>query len=193
MLLLSEKLKNVPIMSLQTGTELAQTTDVIIDPRTLSIYAFYVNGQQIDHQPSVLHAEDIREAGELGFIIDDSSKIMELDGLVRLQEIIDYGFVIFSSVVVDRSGKKLGKVTDFSFDPMSFTIQQIYIQQPLLRSFSSASNIVHRSQIISVSKAKIVVDTPTIQDPAINETETGSTFVNPFRAQSPQLDQTDKN
>lgn len=191
MLLLSEQLKNVPVMSLQTGTELARTTECIIDPRSLSIPALYVSGPQVDHPPAVLHTDDIREAGELGFIIDGSTKIMELDGLVRLNEIIGYGFSLLSCTVFDQLNTKLGVVSDFSFDPQNFAIQQIYIRQPFLKRFSSTSHIINRSQIVSITRDKIVVDTPINQEPAKESTESPTGFINPFRSQSPQPDQTD--
>ena len=191
MLLLSEKLKDVPIMSLQTGTELARTSAPIIDPRDLSIPAFYVGGSPFDHTPSVLHTIDIREAGELGFIIDGSEKIMELDGLVRLQAILDLGFDIMKCTVHDRKGTKLGRVDDFSFDPHFFTVQQTYMPQPLRTSFSAASSIIARSQIVSISANKIIVDIPTVTEEVTKKSEPSSSFVNPFRAQSPQLDQFD--
>ena len=42
MLLPIERLLNAPIMSLQTGAELARISEPIIDPRSMAIVAFYV-------------------------------------------------------------------------------------------------------------------------------------------------------
>lgn len=179
-------------MSLQTGGELARTTAAIIDPRTLSIPALYVEGSQVEQSPSVLHIDDIREAGSVGFIIDDSDKIMGLGGLVRLQEIIDFNFDIFACNVFDTSGNKLGKVTDFTFDPKLFTIQQIYIHQSFLRSITSTSNIINKKQIVSVSHEKIIVDSPTIHDKIADHANKATTFVNPFRT-AQQADRADQN
>ena len=127
---------------------------MIIDPRTLTIVALVVHGPQVEASPAVLHTEDIREFGELGFIVDDSSKLMELEGLVRLQQIIDFHFDIMRCTVYDKSGKKLGRVNDFSFDPGSYTVQQIYIKESLLKSLTSTSHIIHRSQIVSIDNQK---------------------------------------
>lgn len=187
MLLLSEKLVNIPIMSLQTGSEIGRTSGVIIDPRTLNIPAFYISGPQVGTNPAVLHIEDIREYGDIGFIIDDSDKIMALDGLVRLQTVIDFEFDILACQVVDKAGSKLGRVSDFSFEPDTFSIQNIYIQQSFLRSITTASNIISRKQILSVTKDKIVVDSPTIQEKISQRADQASNFVNPFRS-NPQTD-----
>ena len=174
-------------MSLQTGSEIGRTSGNIIDPRTLNILAFYVTGPQVATNPAVLHIEDIREYGDIGFIVDDSDKIMALDGLVRLQEVIDFQFDILTCQVVDKAGNKLGRVSDFSFEPNSFSVQNIYIQQSFLRSITTASNIINRTQIISVTKDKITVDSPTIQEKISKRADQASNFVNPFRS-NPQTD-----
>lgn len=190
MLLLSDKLLNVPIMSLQTGAELARTSYPIIDPRNLTIIAMYVEGPQIDTHPSILHIADIRESGELGFIVNDSNVLMPTEGLVRLQEIIDFDFTLISTAVYDETGKHLGKVTDYAFEPTAYTVQQIYTHQSFFKSLSVVSNIIHRSQIISVTKEEIVVKSAMTKEDAIDKTETARTFVNPFRGTraEPNLD-----
>ncbi len=190
MLLLSEKLLSVPVMSLQTGGQIARSSGFIIDPRSLKIVALYVHGPQIEDLTTVLHTDDIREAGELGFIIDDSSKLMGLDGLVRLQQIIDFHFDLMKCFVYEKSGKKIGRVTNFSFDPGSYTVQQLYIKESLLKSLTSTSNIVRRSQIISIDNQKIIVDSPTVTAHDEQVSEAASAFVNPFRQVTPQADQT---
>ena len=188
MLVLSDKLRSVPVMSLQTGNEIARTGAAIIDPRSLTIVALYVSGPQVEDTPAVLHTADIREAGELGFIVDDSTKLMGLDGLVRLQQVIDFKFDIMNCTVYEKSGKKLGKVSDYSFDPDSYLIQQIYIKESFLRRITTTSNIISRTQIVSIDDHKIVVDRPTISAHAAEKTDASTAFVNPFRQSQPQPD-----
>ena len=191
MLVLSDKLRSVPVMSLQTGNEIARTGAAIIDPRSLTIVALYVSGPQVEDTPAVLHTADIREAGELGFIVDDSTKLMGLDGLVRLQQIIDFGFDLMKCTVYEKSGKKIGQVSDYSFEPNSFMVQQLFVRGSLLRSLTTTSHIIHRSQIVSIDNRRIVVDTPDNKESAVDTAEHTAAFVNPFRAAQPQPDQID--
>lgn len=186
MLLLSDKLINVPVMSLQTGTELARTSEPIIDPRTLTIPALYVEGPQLDHSPSVLHVTDIRETGDLGFIVNDSDVLMSTDGLVRLQEVINFRFNLIGTPVYDDGGKSIGKVTDYAFEPTGYTIQQLHTHQSLFKSLSIASNIIHRSQILSVTKDRIIVKSPTIKERVVESAEAAKALVNPFRGTQPE-------
>lgn len=169
-------------MSLQTGAELARVTDPIIDPRKMTIIAFYVEGKLLESNPSVLHVDDIRELSDIGIIIDDSDKLMGTDGLVRLQEIIDFHFALPGVQVVDERGRKLGKVSDYAIDPDTYIVQQIYTEQSLLKSLSSVSSIIHRSQIVSVTNEKIIVKSPTVPTHEIEEDVVSKSFVNPFRS-----------
>lgn len=187
MLLLSDKLQNVPIMSLQTGAELARTQDLIIDPRNLKIIAVSVAGPTLESNPSVLHMSDIREVSDIGYIVDDSNALMSTEGLVRLQEVIGFHFELIGTQVKDRHDNKLGKVSDFAYDPTSFNIMQIHTAQSLLKSLATASNIVHRNQILSVTNECIVVDIATIKDKIVENAQHARLMVNnPFRVTQPE-------
>ena len=183
------KLIDSPILSLQTGAELARTQDVIIDPRRLNIIALRVSGSRLDNKDSVLHPEDIREISDIGMIIDDSDKLMSTEGLVRLQEVIDFGFVLPGITVIDNQGNKIGTVKDYSVDPESFIIQQLYIKPPFMKSISVSTLTVHRSQILSVDNRKIVVKSPTIKEESKQTlqqpAQPQASFVNPFRNPTP--------
>ncbi|MGB3023880.1 MAG: hypothetical protein WBB39_03705 [Candidatus Saccharimonadales bacterium] len=191
MLLLSGQLRSVPIMSLQTGTEIARTHAAIIDPRKLQIVAFYVQGQLIENHPSVLFIEDIREHGNLGFIVDDSTKIMRLDNLVRLQQIINYHFELLGIRVIDRYKRKIGRVGDYSIDNKSYYIDQIHIKPSPLRRITTTSNIIHRTQIVSINNQCITIDTPDERVASNDNKLSINNFTNPFRRTQPQPDQSE--
>lgn len=181
MLLPINRFIDAPLISLQMEAEVARTAQPIVDPRKLIVVGFYTESHR--HEPQhVIHTSDIREVSHLGLIIDSSEDIMPLDDLVRLQQVIDFNFELMGIPVVDDRGKKYGKVSDYSVDPNSFYIQQLFTQQSFLKSLSSLSQIIHRSQIISVTNERI-----TIKSPTVTEEETakaGAALVNPFRAAS---------
>ncbi len=175
-----------PVMGLQTGTRLAITMQAIIDPRNLSIAAFYVEGPLVPAKPSVLHASDIRELSDIGIIIDSDAKLMPLDDLVRLKEIIDFQFELVGLKVVDDVGHKLGKIRGFSVDTLNFEVQQVYTEQSIFRSINSVGSTIARSQILSVDNQRMVVQSPKLAgkvkrpDARVNL----GAFVNPFRGSS---------
>ena len=182
MLIAIDNLIGIPVMSLQTGTQLAETTAALVDPRQLTIAAFYVDGPGLEESPSILHPGDIRELSDIGIIVDSTEKLMSLDGLVRLKEIIEFEFDLIGLKVIDEHKRKLGKVASYSVDTTNYSVMQLYTEQSLIRSLSTMSNTIHREQIISVNNQRIVVQSPTVRDGVTKAAQEASqSFVNPFR------------
>lgn len=183
MLISINNLLGLPILSLQTGTKLAETTGVIVDPRQLTVAAFYVEGAGLEQSPSVLHPADIRELSDMGLIVDDTTKLMSLEGLVRLEEIIGFKFELIGLKVIDEHKRKLGKVADYGVETVDYTIMQVYTEQSLLRSLSTMSNTINRSQIISVNNDVMVVQAPTVKEGVKQAAKDArQAFTNPFRS-----------
>lgn len=177
MLILKQGVVGVPIMSLQTGEEIARTESPIIDPRQLVIMAFYCEGPRLDFHPSVLHTDDIREISELGFIVNSADALMSPEDLVRLKEVIGLKFRLDDKPVVDEDGNKLGKVHDYGLDNRTFQIMQIRVVPPLWQALQTTELIIGRNQIIEVTDSEIVV-----RSPSERATEAAAEpLTNPFR------------
>lgn len=170
----------MPVLSLQTGTEIARTTMPIIDSAKLSIVAWYVEGERLDADPCVLFTSDIRESSDIGYIVDDSGSLMALDNLVRLQSIIDEEITLIDADVIDKHGTKIGKVTDYSYEPSSFLIQQLFVKPPFIQSIVHDTRIVHRTQILSVSKTHVTIDTAEVTSSEAKERLRNRALANPF-------------
>lgn len=175
------------VKSLQVGGEVAKISGVLIDPRILKIVAFYVSGPGVDFSPAILVPEDVREIGPVGFIIDDADKIVSPDDVVRLSEIIGFGFVLDGILVVDDKKRKLGRVESYAIDPVSCLIEQLYVSPSWTQSLRVAQIIVGRKQIEDISNDKIVVKAPTVKVKATSKAlakaneEEEAYFENPFR------------
>ena len=181
-------------MSLQTGQPLCYLSSPIINPYNLHIVAFYVDGPRLDFEPAVVFAEDIREFGPAGAIVDSVDNIMSLDGLVRLQEVINYNFTLDKILVADDQGEKLGRVIDYIIDPLNFEIQQLHVKPGFFKSFSITSLTIGRQQIVKVEPDRITVKSPTIKAKAKGQVMMDEArrvlnpeFDNPFRKQRPVM------
>lgn len=185
MLVPISRLLHAPVLSLQTGAELARIDKAIVDPRQLLIAAFRVNGKLLDHTASVLRPEDIREISDLGIIIDSSDQLMSLEGLVRLQKVIDFGFELNNLRVEDELGHKLGHVESYAIELNTFTIQQIYVRPSFLKSLSVSTLSIRRTQVVSVDNNVLTVKSTGIKEsePLQNATRM---LTNPFRGTATQ-------
>jgi sporulation protein YlmC with PRC-barrel domain len=188
MLITIAQMLNTPVMSLQTGTELARIDQPIIDPHNLKIMAFYVHGMRLDFEPAILFTDDIRELGNMGAIVDSTDNIMPPDGLVRLQQLIAYNFKLDGIRVIDDHKHKLGRVENYTINPDTFEVQQLYLKPTFSKQFSLASLTIDRSQIINIDNQKIVVRAPSVRAKTaqtVSATPNAVPFENPFRKPKP--------
>lgn len=185
MLIVSRNLIGQPVMSLQTGQPLAKIDAAIINPGNLKIVAFYVSGPMVDFSPAVLFADDIRELSNMGVIVDSSDNIMSPEGMVRLNEVIEYKFELIGCNVIDDHKHRLGRVEDYTLNPDDLMVQQLYLKPTLMKSLSLASLTISRDQIIAIDNQLITVKTPTVHEKVTarvnNITDKAVPFENPFR------------
>ncbi len=185
MLLTGAQLIDMPVMGLQTGKELARTNVAIVNPHDLSVIAYRVTGQHLDHDPSFLRVADIREMGSLGMIVDSSDEFVEPEDIINQKDIYELEYELEGKQVIDDHKKKVGKVSDYIIDVDSFIIQQLVVRRPLLKSLTDDELLVHRSQIVEVNDSAIIIKSGAVK----TETEAvpaSRTYVNPFRQGSAQ-------
>lgn len=180
MLILGSRLKNLPVMSLQTGGELAQTKQAIIDPRNLKIVAYQVEGPLLVDTNNYLRVEDSRELSDIGFIVDSQDDFVDAEDVIKLREIIELGFKLDGIKVIDERQRPIGKVIDYTLDVGNFVIQQLTLKRPLIKRLNDTELLIHRSQITDVTNDTIVIHSET-EMPEHTALSTPGSYVNPFR------------
>lgn len=183
MLMLSQRLLEKPVMSLQTGAEIAHTKQTIIDPASLQIIGYYVESKIKKENSLILKTQDVREVSQVGFIIDSIDEILPEDDLMRIKEITKLNFELIGLSVIDEKKQKLGKVVDYGIDPRSFIIHQLHVKQPILKSFHVAELLINRTQIVEINDNEIIVKEASARDAEKSQIPIGSNtdFINPFR------------
>jgi uncharacterized protein YrrD len=190
MLLLGSRLIGTPVMSLQTGTRLAETKRALIDPSNLKLVAYELDGPMLVERPSYVRIADVRELSGIGMIVDSSDEFIGADDVIAIKNLNDLGFVLDGMTVIDEMKHKLGKVEDYSIDTDSFIIQQLTIKRGVLKSLTDTALLVHRSQILEINDKNIVVRATAKKLESI-EKETRLSYINPFRTPSPQVETVD--
>ncbi len=182
MLVNSDKLINTPILSMQTTSSIGSVSAPIINPDNFKIVAFYLAGGIINKSANILATSSIREYSRYGMVVDSIDEVVERDDVVKISKIIDLHFDLIGLKVETKKGSKLGKVVGFTFTSDDFTIQQIIVKRPLVKSFVDPELVIHRNEIVEVNDYKIIVkdEEKTIKKKAMNE-DFVPNFVNPFR------------
>lgn len=191
MLLRTSQLLNVPVMSLQTGKQIAASSRVLLDPSDLKIIAFELVGEGLSEHPSFLRIQDVREVSDIGFIIDSSEEIVGLEDVISLKELYELHFDLEGLRVIDTQKQKLGKVEGSVFNTDTFTVEQLRVKRPLLKSFGDAELLIGHKQIVEINDQEVIVKAPTIKaNQRATKKPAASEFTNPFKkpASAPQPD-----
>ena len=184
MLISSEELTGIPVMSLQTGVEIAVTARPIYQKETLNILAYSLDGPNLSPDSSFLRIEEVRELSDIGFIIDSDEDFIDLEDIVTNREAYADPLDLLNLRVTDTDGNKLGVVETAIIDTNSFRVEQLQVRQPLMKSFATSNLLIGRSQIVSVAPHKITVRAP--HDPIRTTSNIGSTIrsaVRPVRTE----------
>jgi len=186
MLVLGSRLHETPVMSLQTGTRLARTTQPLIDPTNLKIVAYQVDGPLLTEHPSFLRTADIREMSAIGMIIDSTDELLGLHDVIKVEELYGMGNWLIGKAVINTDKQKLGKIEDYSVDTGSFMIQQLNVKRGILRGITETSLLVHRTQIVEINDDAIIIKSTKkkLHEPVMKSVR--HEYVNPFRGPAPQ-------
>jgi len=156
MLQLSNTLIDIPVMSLRTLGVVATAERPIINPNNLKIEGWYCQ-DQFSKNTLILLSKDIRDIVPQGLAIDDYDSLSEPEELVRLQEILEIGFELIGKLVITDRKRKVGKVTDYAVDANSFTVQKLYVSQPVYKNLTGGQLSIGRTQIVEITNRHVVV------------------------------------
>ena len=191
MLMVGSSLLEIPVLSLHVGGQIARVKRAIIDPESLTIIAFELDGALLRDPEigSFLMAEDIRETSAQGIVVDTADRFVEPTDVIRLQKILDLNFDLVGLKVVAKEGKgtkKIGKVVDYTVDDTTLSIFQLIAQRPFMSSFIDPQLTINRSQITEIDDYKVTimhekqkVKLPSKKQQAVEEFVPN--YTNPFR------------
>lgn len=147
---------NIPVLSLRTGGQVAITLEAIINPNNLKIEGFYCQDNRSKKRLVLLY-QDIRDIVGKGIVVDDYETLVEPGELVRLKDILKLHFELIGKHVVTVSKEKVGKVSDYAVETNLMYVQKIYASQSLLKSLTTGSLSIDRTQIVEITNRKIVI------------------------------------
>ena len=185
MLINASKLIGTPILSMQSAGPIGTISELIIDPNSLKILAFYVEGPLIK-DANILVVKAVREYSRYGCVVDSIDELVEKDDVVKISKIIALNFNLNGLKVETKKRTKLGRVIDYTITSDDFVVQQLIVKRPLVKSFLDPELTIPRQEIAEVTDYKVIVkhEEETIRKKA-ETTEFIPNFVNPFRKTEP--------
>ncbi len=182
LLVASSKLIGLPVLSVQDSRRIATISSVIIDPDSLKIIAFRVYGATNTEGGNILDARSIREYSNMGVVIDSSDEFVSDGDVIKIKKVLELNFNLIGLKVETKKRSKLGKISDFTVTVDNFSVQQIIVKRPSIKSFLDPELTIPRSEIVEVTDYKVIVrdEEKVIKERALNE-DFVPNFVNPFR------------
>ena len=182
MLVYNSKLLGASILSFQDSGAIARVSAPVVNPDNLKILAFKLEGPAINATNNLLDVKSIREYSPLGMVIDSSDELIGPDDVIKIKEVLDLNFNLTGLKVETKKGSKLGHITDFTVTTDDFTIQQIIVKRPLVKSFVDPELTIHRREIVEITDYKVVVkDEEKVIKARASKEDFVPNFVNPFR------------
>lgn len=182
MLIIASKFIGTPILSMQASGRIGAITDFIIEPESLKAIAFFTAGPGINKESNILDAKSIREYSSYGCVVDSADELVAEGDVIRIDKVLDLRFNLIGIKVVTKKGTKLGRVEDFTMTEDNYTIQQLIVKRPSIKSFLDSELTIPRSEIVEITDDKIIVRDEEKTIKARSEKEDFiPNFVNPFR------------
>lgn len=186
MLINGSKLNECPILSLHVGGEIARVTEPIMDPDSLKLIGFKLDGKLIrDDVGDILPIKSVREFSRMGMIVDSIDEFVKADDIVKIRDVLKINFVLPGLKVVTRKKVKLGKVLDYTVDIETWHVQQLIVQRPVMKAFFDPELIIPRKQIVEVDDYQVTVkdEHEKVKSKVAKEEPAAfvPNFINPFR------------
>ena len=183
MLTYASRLIGTKILSVQAGSPIATIAEPIVDPDNLKIIAFKLSGPLVaKSNANILDVKSIREYSNYGIVIDDIDELIAKDDVIKIRDVLKLNFNLNGLKVETKKGSKLGKVEDYTVTNDNFTVQQLVVKRPAIKSFFDPELLISRKEIVEITDYKIIVkDEEKILKQKAEKEEFVPNFVNPFR------------
>jgi len=151
-----------PILHFEEGALLALLKDVVIDPDTGKIEAFWVKPATMLTSNAVIQSHDIVEWKKNIYIKNDSV-ISDPADIIRISDILAKRTYVIGNNVQNQAGRYYGKVYSIDFDTKTFYLKQIYVQRSILGLINYDNRIFSFDNIIEITPSSIIIDDKAVE------------------------------
>ena len=124
LLMTTQNMTGMPVVSSQNGQQLGKVSDVVLDPKKKSISAFLLNSDN-PQQAQAVPFKEVSEIVSNTVFVKDSQVIKPAAEVVKFEQQSGQPGKFVAQKVVDNKGKELGKISDLYFDPTKGKVEQI--------------------------------------------------------------------
>lgn len=130
--------------------------DLVIDPNDGKVVALSVGKGRVIVPADILSWGMSGRAGS-AVKINRADSILDVEDIVRVQEVWGRQAQIFEQKVETVSGKELGSVVDFVIDSKAMVLKKLYVAKVFLGLLRLDHRIISAKDIVEILPGKIVV------------------------------------
>jgi sporulation protein YlmC with PRC-barrel domain len=149
-----------PVLNFDDGSLLAVIEDIIVDPETGKIEAFWVKPLTLAISDAIIQSQDIVE-WKKNVYVKNESFISDPAEIIKISEILAKKVYLIGNKVKNQKGKNYGKVYDLDFSCDTFYVRQIYARRSVFGIFKYESRIFSFDSIIEITDKAIIIDDET--------------------------------
>ena len=142
----------------EDGEVLALLKDIIINPDTGKIEAFWVKPMNHPFSDAILLTDDIIEWKKHIYVKDEKA-ISSPGDIIRIEEILSRNSLFIGNRVRTKKGENIGFVYDLEFDDRKFYLKKLYTQKIFLIFRYDLRLFFYESIIEVLPEAIVVKDT----------------------------------
>lgn len=147
----------LPLVDFNEGNTLALLRDIIVNPDSGKIEAFWVKPVGNIFANLIVQTQDILEWKKKIYTRDDSA-LATAEEVLRIAEILKKETPIIDQRVKGASGANYGTVSDLEFNDSTFDLKQIYTQKRLLGLIPYVHFTFTAKKIVQITSENILVD-----------------------------------
>lgn len=144
-----------PVLQQDDGSPLAVLNDIIIDPDSGKVMAFWVKPVNIPLSNAIIETDSILE-WKKNIYIQDERQISDPADIIRISEVLERNTFFIGNRVQSEEGEKLGMVTNLTFDDRHFKLRQL-MSHKIFLFFAYQPRLFDYRAVISVNPDYIVV------------------------------------
>lgn len=145
-----------PILSHEDGDLLALVKDIIINPDTGKIEAFWVKSLTLPIENAVIKSDSIIE-WKKNIYIHNEREIADASDIIRLSEVLSRNTFFIDNRAQNEDGGNLGDVYDLDFDSVKLYLRNIYTQKSFFLFWKYEKRVFSWNDIVRVMPEYILV------------------------------------
>jgi len=146
----------LPVLETETGTQIGEITEVIVDIDAAIICGFIIAGGNWFASEKVIAFEDLFSLGRDAMMVRNQQVVRQLDTLVMLNNRY-YLRDLFDKQIFTDSGLRLGVLNDILFDHITGEIKWYQVSDSIISDLLYGRMMMPLPQAQTVGQDKVIV------------------------------------